>query len=969
LQSFLISALVAFVVVSSAPFLIGRGIESDVSKTMSMATHDSISIVGDAEFASLATSEGWPGDGTPSDPYMIEGLEISTADPYALSIADTSASFVVTGCSLVGASGSVMLQNVLDGVVHGNALTGAGYAVVLAHSPGNAVTNNTCAVSGYAVSAWESDDIVLANNTISSSIGMGVEIIDCSNVTLSANAMTGCGVMLHPWLLEHANTHTITPDNTVDGKPVYYMADQAGAAVPADAGQVILANCSDMSVEGMSFSGVTVGVEVLFCSNITLSCIESTGNFWCGADIEMSEGVAVEGCDLSSNHNNGLRLYSCEGTAVSGCTVSYNHMGIIVSFSGSTNLAENECSYNDYGIFIDDSTACNLSSNALVECDVTIIGYSLEEWNTHVFDDGNTVNGKLVVYVKDQSGGSVPDGAGELILANCSDMVVEGHTFDSDGQTALLMGHCSNLTFSGCMFQDNARGIFMQRCSGNAVVYSSFIDSGLGVYAQYCTGNTFLCDSFVGGSVGIQLDNDSSGNEVRMNSFADNSEYAVMAQRQSTGNVLHNNSFNGNNGASSSYSSAHAQCYDDCTGNEWSLGGLGNYWSDWTSPDDDGDGIVDEPYGLAPTGNAYDDYPLTSAPEPEPSSGEEDVAVSVLLEGTVFRADEEVCFLVEVANTGDGTVQLVTMDSQLVDFQVEDQLGSVVFSYSPYVLFVITTWTIGPGESISQEMAWDASAELPHEPGEYTIHAFVNGHNDLNATATVAVDGDEPVTESAIEGQEGEDGWFTSPVNVTLSSKDATSGVAGIQYRVDGSEWADYTGTFEVSGDGTHTLEYYATDLAGNAEDAVAEEVRIDCSAPAIEIDVPDGTVFNTSAVDISVSCSDACSGVVCSEYSLDGAAYVDCTNASGIGLEGLVTGTHVMMVRAYDAAGNWAAEEATFEVLISADDSSDDEVPDDEAAEDEGAWPLVAAAGVAAAAVAVGAAAFWTFTGRRPKA
>ena len=35
----------------------------------------------------------------------------------------------------------------------------------------------------------------------------------------------------------------------------------------------------------------------------------------------------------------------------------------------------------------------------------------------------------------------------------------------------------------------------------------------------------------------------------------------------------------------------------------------GNYWSNWTSPDDDGDGIVDNPYVMPPYGQ--DNYPWT----------------------------------------------------------------------------------------------------------------------------------------------------------------------------------------------------------------------------------------------------------------------------------------------------------------------------------------------------------------------
>ena len=39
-----------------------------------------------------------------------------------------------------------------------------------------------------------------------------------------------------------------------------------------------------------------------------------------------------------------------------------------------------------------------------------------------------------------------------------------------------------------------------------------------------------------------------------------------------------------------------AQAEDLGTDNRWNTSNLGNYWSEWTQPDENGDGIVDIPY-------------------------------------------------------------------------------------------------------------------------------------------------------------------------------------------------------------------------------------------------------------------------------------------------------------------------------------------------------------------------------------
>ncbi len=55
---------------------------------------------------------------------------------------------------------------------------------------------------------------------------------------------------------------------------------------------------------------------------------------------------------------------------------------------------------------------------------------------------------------------------------------------------------------------------------------------------------------------------------------------------------------------------------------------------------------------------------------------------------------------------------------------------------------------------------------------------------------------------------------------VSLSAADATSGVEAIHYRIDNGIWSVYTDPVELEATGTHTLDYYSEDNAGNAEDS-----------------------------------------------------------------------------------------------------------------------------------------------------
>ena len=61
-------------------------------------------------------------------------------------------------------------------------------------------------------------------------------------------------------------------------------------------------------------------------------------------------------------------------------------------------------------------------------------------------------------------------------------------------------------------------------------------------------------------------------------------------------------------------------------------------------------------------------------------------------------------------------------------------------------------------------------------------------------------------------------GRYASPLRVALSASDATSGVRFISVRIDSGTWMAYTSPILLAWTGTHQLEYFATDVAGNAE-------------------------------------------------------------------------------------------------------------------------------------------------------
>ena len=145
----------------------------------------------------------------------------------------------------------------------------------------------------------------------------------------------------------------------------------------------------------------------------------------------------------------------------------------------------------------------------------------------------------------------------------------------------------------------------------------------------------------------------------------------------------------------------------------------------------------------------------------------------------------------------------------------------------------------------------------------------------------------------------------TSPVNVTLTPTDPTSGIAYTRYKVDASADTTYTVPFAISGDGTHTVTFWSADNANNAEVAKTATVRIDTGLPTAPGSVT-ASAMSTVSVEASWTAStDAVSGLANYGVFRDG-VLITTTGALTFADFGLTPGQiYVYRIVSYDAAGN----------------------------------------------------------------
>jgi hypothetical protein len=148
--------------------------------------------------------------------------------------------------------------------------------------------------------------------------------------------------------------------------------------------------------------------------------------------------------------------------------------------------------------------------------------------------------------------------------------------------------------------------------------------------------------------------------------------------------------------------------------------------------------------------------------------------------------------------------------------------------------------------------------------------------------------------------------WISSSTKITLASIDVDSGVNSIYYRIDDGTERIYTAPFTLSGDGLHTIEYYARDMVGQAEDVQTRVVMLDSSGPDTGVSFS-GDTYETSTVTwitdgttVSIASDDVGCGLDEVYYRLDGGSWQSYRDSFA-----LVEGSYLLECYGVDRLGN----------------------------------------------------------------
>ncbi|MEW6067778.1 MAG: NosD domain-containing protein [Nitrospirota bacterium] len=799
--------------------------------------------------------------------------------------------------------------------------------ICLNYSYGNMLINNTAeANNNYGIFiGYNSYNNNLSNNTAIANKVYGLYIIYSENNTLSGNTMSankfnfGVDGYYETHYLQNVDT-----SNLVDGKPIYYLKGVTGQVFDSsvNVGAIYCVNCDSITIRDIAFTNA--GEAILFW-NTDNSLIEnvSASNNWNGIELWYSDGNTISGATASNNYY-GMYLYSSNSNTLSGNTANSNAGGINLIRCSGCNLTNNIANSNQNGIMLDVCNGNNLtgntanlnrywgmlissSSNNIVNSNIasgneggialsylnniTVSGnQALNNSNNGVYlnsstggtfngnimsgnrynfalnvfdesdasyihniDTSNLVDGKPIYYLTNVFGQTldISSNAGTIFCINCDGVIIKDLTLIKNG-TGVVLRNTTNSIIENVIASDNAfGGIWLRNASGNTITGNTADRNTYGIILKGSSNNTVANNNKVSYSYcGISLEYSSNNNTLSDN-IANNSTYGIYLY-ESTGNTLAGNIASSNRYAGILLTLSSNNTLTGNTASNSYFWGTGIQISTYSNNNVLTKNTIsgNSYYGLiigSDYNQVYNNNFINNATQARVMSGT----------GNIFNLDKP------------------TGGNYWSDWNTPDNDSDGFVDY-PYVFSGgqdNLPWAIQDG--------WVKPADIT-----------------------------PPVTNIAISGTSGNNGWYMSDVTVTFTSIDneGGSGVALIEYSFDGVTYNTYTSPIDINTEGVTTVYYRSTDNAGNMEMARQAIINIDKTAPEVVINAPvDGAIYILNeTITVDWLAGDSVSGL----------AEVTGTVPNGASLDTATPGIKTFTVAATDIAGNVTNKTVSYNVV-----------------------------------------------------
>ncbi len=462
----------------------------------------------DFDMDNFASDLEWAGDGSPGDPYIIEGYNI-TSDGDSLLIRHTTRAFEIRNCLITsfssGSGNGIMINNatqaaIVDTVVMDksdtidirnvpslyieNCTVYDGWSTVYIYNCSGATITECEIYDQYEdnIRILESNDVVISNNEIYNAvIGAGIYTLDCNDTTIVNNHIYGCnagGVRTIDSLridvennIIHDNSfftggmcgvHLDGSDNaTIVGNEIYDNARNGIYVVDSDWVYIF-----DNEIYGNSDHGI----DVMFSINGTILQNNIHGNGWwpviinalCGIFMGPVIDFVISDNSIWNNTPSGISAVDAERTEISNNHIFNNTDTGIYGYAGEgaseLNIFENEIHHN--GLLAIGPEQAGILLYGYVHSSVSHnIVYNNTDYGISVNGDNNEIIGNVVH--DSETGIGTEESYFNLVSENTVHNCLGG---------ILVVNVGTNVTNN--IVYDNEYGIYMD-WSGDCLIYGN----------------------------------------------------------------------------------------------------------------------------------------------------------------------------------------------------------------------------------------------------------------------------------------------------------------------------------------------------------------------------------------------------------------------------------------------------------------------------------------------------------------
>ncbi|NVM52629.1 MAG: right-handed parallel beta-helix repeat-containing protein [Candidatus Helarchaeota archaeon] len=544
-----------------------------------------ISIDGNAELDAYATD----GTGTVRDPYILENYLINASGLGAgISIKNTNAYYILRNCIITNADryyAGIMLSNVTNAIITNNTVYNSSGGILLYDSCHNILANNTANHNSGGICLDHSSNNVLIYNTINynergiqiryssknifahnianNNAKDGISFFYSTNNQIYENQFQGNGIRLIGQSISHF-IQEITPDNMINDRPIYYYKHQNGITVSRDAAQVILVNCSFMSILNCNLSKGIIGISLLFSHHNTLS--HNTANFneekddECGIYLYQSNNNTLTHNTANHNGEYGIHLKQSNNNTLINNIANHNDQNGLYLYQSSYNVITNNILNQNglSGFYLSYSSNNRIRNNDFHSNGILLRGWNMSDFIQEITPD-NMIDDRPIYYYKHQKEITIPADAAQVILVNCSLMkilncnlstgtigislffshhnTISHNTVNQNSLYGIYMYQSNYNTLSNNEANHNSRGIYLEDSTTNRLTHNTASHNGIGIYI-FNFNNVFLYYH-----LGPVIDTSSpiSGNHtISQNIVNYNNYYGIILMHTNSNRLFHN---------------------------------------------------------------------------------------------------------------------------------------------------------------------------------------------------------------------------------------------------------------------------------------------------------------------------------------------------------------------------------------------------------------------------------------------